>query len=51
MTKTPDELRREYLRMLHEEDVRDRRRLALRLTGWGVLLASLLVVGWVAVRS
>lgn len=51
MTQTPDEQRREYLRMLREEDARERRRLAARLMRWAVLLAALATVAWVAVRS
>lgn len=47
---SPDEARQEYDRMLREEAARDRRRLALRLTGWVLLLVALLVVSWVAVR-
>ncbi|SCD41038.1 hypothetical protein GA0115251_106928 [Streptomyces sp. TverLS-915] len=41
-----DEARQEYDRMLREEAARDRRGLALRLTGWVLLLGALLAVWW-----
>ncbi|WP_069887061.1 hypothetical protein [Streptomyces luteocolor] len=43
------EQRQEILCQLHEEDVRARRRLAARLTGWCLLLAALITT-WVAAR-
>ncbi|MBZ6250541.1 hypothetical protein KVH27_19435 [Streptomyces olivaceus] len=45
----PEDYRRELEQQLREEAARDRRRLALRLTGWALLLAALAVVAWVAV--
>jgi hypothetical protein len=51
MTETPEEQRQEFLRQLLEEDARDRRRLAARLTGWAVLVAALITVWWVAVHA
>jgi hypothetical protein len=37
--------------MLAREDARGRRRLALRMTGWALLLAAYAVVAWVAVTG
>lgn len=50
MTQTPNEQRQELLHQLHEEDVRVRRRLTARLTGWCLLLAALITTR-VAARS
>ncbi|WP_318202937.1 hypothetical protein [Streptomyces sp. SCL15-4] len=36
---------------MRREEARDRRRIAFRLTGWCLLLASLAVVAWVTVTS
>lgn len=47
----PDDYRREIDQLLRREAARDRRRLALRLLGWCLLLAALAVVAWVAVTS
>ncbi|WP_416975636.1 hypothetical protein [Streptomyces sp. 4F14] len=47
----PEDYRRELDHQLQREAARDRRRLALRLVGWVLLLAALAAVAWVTVAS
>jgi TRAP-type C4-dicarboxylate transport system permease small subunit len=47
----PEDYRRELERQLQREAARDRRRLALRLTGWCLMLACLAVIAWVGMTA
>ncbi|HZF92050.1 hypothetical protein [Streptomyces sp.] len=47
----PEDYRREMEQQLRRQEAWDRRRLAIRLTGWALLLAALAVVAWVAATS
>jgi hypothetical protein len=47
----PEDYRRALEQQLTREAARERRRLALRLTGWVLLISGLAVVTWVAVTN